>query len=851
MRLLAAAAQRHGVPLEELAASLNSEPPSAPVALPTPRVPIRETSPGRVPEPAALVPVSPQAPAAARPPLAPPQSRLRAIAPPPPRIVASTSPNSNSPLVEEIDPATRTLRVALTFGSIVLVGLVLGLASIWMVVTGLTTPPTKPAAITAAPPAKPAPVTPHQPDKELFPSAAAPVQANREKTGAAATLPIAPLAPDADPVTLVRTLGSCVEQLGSDPVQALDRFKDATHRLGNVWPALAPDQLVSAQNSIVEFMYQSGKTDDLAARAAAFIAADAQPVRAPSRSVSKDQILPSVWAMGIVTRLTSERDLPADARSAISTAAGATAGQGAGTFSAGAASAIVAWPAVLARATVKGELGSPAIEIWREWLRAVEAVGGTDQPARTRLVMNGLEALLTDGPEPVDPALVTALVRAVGWRPDDESRPRFLRWFESAAISSNDLRAATTALAGDSGAAGVDPTMVLALPADEPQRLELREKYAVEWGLRDGPARDSLVLAWAAAAKSFLEQPDQPALPSQQLARAVILSRLSESASLILSGQQQGVGDAIRDADKAIVALLADAATASPPRSLDENTSDGVWAIEYLSAEKNPSRRAELLTKLGTTGTIGQVDAEVLAAEAFRGSPTSIRQSAQALAAKFALSPAMVNAALEQSVNIPRTNENADLARTLSLASLPALRDPGWRAAVRRGLVTRLLEMVASRGDQGLVDRLADLLSVSYRSRAVSTPSEAKHAPSERVSPEVAARVVRASWLRWAQALTPSGPVPLSLDQTQRRMAGRSRLASGMIQEFAAEQVGTAELMAFVVAVEQPGSAAEVTALLERLGNSRRNADHIFSQMLATERAMIELWAIRLGVSLS
>lgn len=868
MRLLAAAAQRHGIPIDAMAESMNSgSPPIAPATLSAPLSEPRDVGSEGTGNPQPIrTPVLPGPVVRPVLPAATPQSRLRPIAPPALRPAVPPTPNSpqSRPLDDEIDPAVQTLRRALSLGAIVLVGLVLGLASVWMIVTGLATPPakTKPTAIVAAPKpttanatsdgrTKPDPSRTPKASGEFFPTSPNALATNRPSSASTQVAASEPLPADAAPVALVRALQSSVEQLDTDKEQALQRFGTVTRRLGTAWPDLAPDQVASAQNSIVEFLYRGGPTPDLAARAASALAMGTEPLRAPLRTISQGQVLDSVWALGLVTRLTSERDLPADARSIIISAAGASAGQGPGTFAAGAASAISAWPVKLALGSSKGTLGSPAIDLWREWLRAVEAVSGTDQSTRTRFVMNGLEVLLTQGPESVDPTIVTALVRAVRWHADDESRPRLLLWFENGAISSSDLRAVTTALVGDSAAAGVDPTMVLALPADEPQRLELRDRYAAEWGLRDGPARDAIVLAWAAAAKSFLDQPDQPTPPVHQLARAVVLSRLSESATRIKGAQQHGVGDAIRDADKAIVALLSDAASTSPPRSLDENTSDGVWAIDYLSAEKNIPRRTELLAKLGTISSIGQVDAEVLAAEAFRGSPTALRQNAQSLAVKFALSPAMVNAALEQSVNIPRTIENDKLARTLSLATLPALRDPGWRAAVRRALVTRLLEMVAARGDHGLVDRLADLLSDSYRGRVAVGPAEAHSASSEKIAPEVAARIVRASWLRWAQALTPGASVLVTLDQIQRRSAGRSRLASGMIQEFAAEQVGTAELMAFVVAVEQPSSGTQVAAILERLGKARRSADHVFTQMLAAERAMIELWAIRLGVSLS
>lgn len=869
MRLLAAAARRHSVPIEEISDSLGTiDGDQTPIAGSTVPAPAIHAEPALAPDrPSLSVPVPPQLPHSAarlpqptplvpRPAPIPSQSRLRPIAPPAPQLANGSGPGTpNDPYADEVDPAARTLRVALTFGAIVLVGLVLGLASVWMIVTGLTSPnsksttPSSVSAPTSAPVAsrakKTQPATPG-PGPELFPTAPVAKGTALPSLSAPATLPA-----DADPVALVRAIDQASEQVSSEPVPATERFVDAATKLGRVWPSLPHDQAVRAQDSIVEFMYRGGQTPDSVDRAAAAIVAPAKVSVSGLSKLSKEQILPSIWATGIASRLTNERDLPAAARAAIEEAAGAAAGQSAATFSSGAASALARWPELIARSSAGQRGGEPAITLWREWLRACEAVAPPDPSAKSQFVISALETELVQGPEPADAGVIAVLVQGARWRAEDESRARLLRWFESPDITASDLRMVTMALAADSAASGVDVTMVLDVPADEPQRRDLRERYAKVWGMSEGPLRDALATTWAAATKAALDQSEKLPTPAEQLARSVVISRLNESASLIWSGHPQGVGDAIKDADKAILALLADAAAARTPQSLDDNASDGAWAIKYLSAEKNIQARGALLSDLSTMTTIGQVDAEVLAAEAFRGAPTGIRKAAQEAAGKFASSPAMVNAALEQSVNLPRTNENADLVRRLSLATLPTLHDPGWRAAVRRGLVERLLEMVAARGDQGLIDRLADLLAESYRGRVIASPADSQSAATEKVSPEIAARAVRASWLKWAQALNPSGNTPVTLDQVQRRIGGRSRLASGMIQAFAAEQVDTAELMAFVVAAEQPGSSASVAAVLDRLGKARRSADHIFAQILGTERAMAELWALRLGVPLS
>jgi hypothetical protein len=102
-------------------------------------------------------------------------------------------------------------------------------------------------------------------------------------------------------------------------------------------------------------------------------------------------------------------------------------------------------------------------------------------------------------------------------------------------------------------------------------------------------------------------------------------------------------------------------------------------------------------------------------------------------------------------------------------------------------------------------------------------------------------------WRAAAEAVAPNDHAPVTLDVIDRRQQGRVRLAHGPIQRFAAEQVTTAELMAYVVSAEHPRLSPQVKAAVAEMAQSRRQASHIFEQIAHAERAMLRLWRLRIA----
>jgi hypothetical protein len=175
--------------------------------------------------------------------------------------------------------------------------------------------------------------------------------------------------------------------------------------------------------------------------------------------------------------------------------------------------------------------------------------------------------------------------------------------------------------------------------------------------------------------------------------------------------------------------------------------------------------------------------------------------------------------------------------------TLPPITDPDWELITRRALVERLLGMLAGGSVESSMEHYASLISDSYLRAAGQEPGRGPGAAAEgaRHGSQLLWVAVRAE----AEAVAPVTAAPIPLDQIDRRRTGRLTLASGPVQAFAAEQVSIAEATAYVAAGERPTAAKRIEAVITRMQTARRAASHVFEQLIATERAILELWLLR------
>lgn len=703
---------------------------------------------------------------------------------------------------------------------------------LWLASLALRRPP----APTPTSSETPAPIAGAEAPAELFPTPAAAAPAP-----APAQQPVAAAAPS-NPADDIR---ACLAGLAVDRDEAIARFDEALARLAAVWIDLPPDQLASANDAAIEFFHRLSQEPDAALRAINAVVSRLSPL-APGSPVDDRAVASGAWAAGMLARLSRERDWPARLVQAVDRAAAnlPVPSGDADPFRAGASAWLFAAikpltpapPASLTR-------DSARVAAWTRWAQAVSLQPGASPPEPAFLA--ALEAVLIDAPDPTADRttfeVVEMLARRLPFDPAGPSRAWLLRQFDSQAVTNDDLFALTKVVSSlpDLGG-GTDPSMVLAVAASPGDRQALRGRYATLWNLAPAHAGDAG--AWRQAAREALAQPFEPAAdPVLHIRRAAALSRLSEAASWAWAGEPALAQDAALAARR-----LLDAPPAPAPAPPSAAPEDGQLAIKLLSGTTNAPARLQALTEaLSAAHNLGPVDAEAVVREALRAGPMQLRRAAADIVRRQPRNPAVLNALLEALPFMPRSGDNFDLIARIAMVQLPSPDDPARPIAARRALVERLLEVTAASGDAGRIDEFAADLAESYRGRNGERPLSSEAA--EAVPAHLSAAQLRARWRRWAEGVVPTGREPVPLARIESRLAARSRIASGPVQDFAAEGLAVCELMALVIVTEQPSRAPDAAQILQRLADARRRADHILAQIHAAELAALELWLLRSG----
>lgn len=644
----------------------------------------------------------------------------------------------------------------------------------------------------------------------------------------------------------LHALDSAAEGLAVDPREAAALFARAFGTVGERWCNLTIGQQRAAQHDVVEFVYRAVARPELSEQIIAAVAAGGEML-AGEPVVSADEVWPAAWSVGMLARLAREQDLGAVAsrsvehhlRRQIGSAVAVSGG-----FEQGVEAALWSMlPGMVAPETSGGD----AEERWDRWIAAARF--GKEDAQKN--VLAALEWMMVAPEEPTESEPVRRaleeLTLGCDWGEQSAGRPWLVRMFTDARVSNADLHAVTTTLARRSRAPGVDPTMALAIRSDAESRDLLRERYAGAWGIAiDGPTLDELAADWTRAVAEAAEKAASASTMTERLAAAVCYSRLSEAARLRYAGRLDDAGIVIDEFDRPVELELT---TWNQSRSADRVDADAGmsrWALEYLSAQRDFAERLGLLNELRERDVRESVDAEVLVTEAVRGSPAQARAAAREALLVQRPSAVLTLAMLEVAPRMPRTPQNSELVSALTASPSIPVDDPQWALRVRRVLVQTALEQLAAEGEDGLVDRLAAVLGESYAARAVGEPSGTGSAAVPRLAAAEAAAMLRIQWERQArQGGLGSGAV--GVEGALSRHAARRGLAQGPVQTFAAEQLAAFELMAIAVAAERIERASDVQALQGALREQRREAGDVISQILAVERAFVDLWAIRLG----
>ncbi|MBL8991287.1 MAG: hypothetical protein JNJ48_06880 [Phycisphaerae bacterium] len=656
---------------------------------------------------------------------------------------------------------------------------------------------------------------------------------------------------------LLRELRQAADELGAPPLAAAggERFGAAVKSLGRWWPRAETGQRNAMIEAIVEAVYRS--TAQEAVRTAVLAALSPGATLAPGAAgvVSAEGLGPALMGAGVMARLNRERDLPpavADWLSAEYTRlVGPDRPSGAVGFDAGATHALRLAPMrIVGDGSGESAGAQRALSVWLDAASALVGTGPNSGRMLDALVLDAIESLMTQGPSVRTSKscfnVIGALASRLRWRAGDDSRARLLGWFSDPRVPTEALSVVTAAIVTRSSAEGVDFSMVLQASATGEQRAALREAYALAWQLSAPGGERGAAEAWLTASRELLGQPAPIGSSHEALVQAARFAVLNQGAVKRKLQQPDAVTRAVQQQSLGMIVIPINPVTGGPQTA----AGDGSWALKFLAGDRTSSARRDRIRELdGFGGTIGPVDAEVLAEVAMATLAPDVRVDAQRAAARFAGSPAMVHAALKVLPRAARLQSTVQLVENLSGRPVGSAAGERWQIDARRALVEKLIELLAGQtvGYQSL-DRLAAQLAEAYAVMAGREPSPGGYTDEQ--AGQAARDMAEAYWLslRAEAGRLPAGPrSPARLDDIDHRREARFAVAGGLLQQFAVEQVGCAELLAYIVAAEAPSRADRAAEVVASMHEQRRRARTILDQVLIVERSMTRLWLVRFG----
>jgi hypothetical protein len=662
---------------------------------------------------------------------------------------------------------------------------------------------------------------------------------------------------------------------GAEPAAAVKTLEPALARFEQRWPEATPDVYAPACLAVGERLLRATRAD--ARQGVLLYQRIEKPLAvfdAKEAYLSQESIVAVAWAAGVLNRVKGDQSVPgrlvssARTRIAALTASGEVPREH--TFATGVAVALDA----MARRWARPASEPPedvARRAWSAWSRCAAALDGSEKGMTARVVADAVDVMLRDAD--IESSAVaregveTLLATVPDWR-DKDAAPRVVQWFDNPRVRAASLRVLTEWMATRGPVAAVGTSMVLPPDATTVQRRELRDAYALRLGLAARAGSSDSVTAWADASRKALSSGSAESAASAMtaLAAAASVAKLNEAAARLWAMDEDGAASAIAAASPEVVASALTPPGATQPRAdptpltSPGSPPDGEWARRFLALQSESARILLLNQLRNGRGPEGPVDADVLAEAACYGPHGTVRQLAQQAVRDFADRAEVINGLLEAIPDASRLAAVSDLVRDVTGASLPKPSEPSWRAACRRAIVEKLMQMIGDAGDDR-ADALAALLweSCAGSTAALSPVKSSRNqdsngasttdasSPATAQSPAGAAAELRLRWRDIARA-TPEGSWAwVTFDELDRRHSVRASLATGPVNAYLAERLGGVEMMAQALAGERPARAGAVKEIVNDLAAAVRTAPSAFHQTLAAERAALRLWLVRFG----
>lgn len=639
--------------------------------------------------------------------------------------------------------------------------------------------------------------------------------------------------------------------------EALPPIARAIEHISETWTALDRATVEGSANRIARLVIvlQEGGYDEAYAHRVLDVAllpsSGVSDREGANAALAPRRIAPTIWSIGMATRLSKETHPAPQIRSRLETHLRSVFGRRGlpyrPSFRDGATSATV----LLAMRMVDAS-SAPFADVdessWDEIRRVFLALKGFRQRTTDTAILELLTYILRVSGDPSSSSFagkgISTLISLIDWS-QRESGQALLAWFDDSEIPTPNLATAMKIITNTSRTMDLTSATLLTRAAPPIQRARVRDQIAELYALPASSGDGWVEHTWAPAlARALSETPDSSDTVAS-LARAATFARLSAASSLRWEGELpmaeqeiKAAFDAVADARRWTInnpASETDPSLLTSPAS----PSDGRFARAYLNAGRSTENRLEAIQAHASRPTpIEPADADVLAQAAFYAVPVEVRRAAQQAALAHDDSIAMTHAILESLPDAPSIDLTNEFLSTFLGVTLRDPDDPDWPLEVRRAVLAKLNEQIAAKR-RPLVGALAQDLDRTTRLRArgaTGPPDDPNPLRLFRKRLDLASQFVDAP----IRANAPN--------RVRLRYTRRVSIADGPIQRFHAHQLSSFELFAYAVAAERPSAEDRVRSIIDDLEHERDGAAHVFSQIESTERALARLWAVRLDV---
>ena len=473
---------------------------------------------------------------------------------------------------------------------------------------------------------------------------------------------------------------------------------------------------------------------------------------------------------------------------------------------------------------------------WEAWLGGAMHASGSDGRERDRLILGALGARLRADEPPGEGwfRVASMLVRSLAWRDGSDERFWLLEQFGDERVSTRRLAVLTKALVASSAAEGVDARMVLEGTANDPQREQMARSYQNAWfppspqSDTDSGGQDDLLSQLRVATTTIGTSIDD------ELALEVIL----DLTVLTLAAEMDHIGERLLSQELLQnPPQLREGSRAALDRLLNGNDEDNEWAQLAVNIDTAAQLRP-LIDRLLARDALGINAAHALVYLATTKPEPELRELATAQLVRASEQPGVL-LAIDHALSEDRVSSRLDdLVVAVLGDQLPARTSQDWFHEARLIVLARLGESLSRQRHTrfGLLQRELETLFAMRLGLDGSVAVPQNEGPAHMLG-----------MLNQSKRLAmESDRARRQLEQADAAAIVMRRRAQSPLHAYSAELVYALDLKRIELAMRYAG----ITASLDRVEEERlarvRSAGSVLQQIVHTQRAIAQLWAIQM-----